>query len=177
MPGDAAFLRRVYASTRQRELALLPLDDAARPVFLEMQFAAQDRQFRQQEGARFLVISHGGQDVGRLILAREAGTPGTPGTMRIMDIALLPPWRGQGLGTAVLRAVTEEAEQQGLNMQLYVEEHNPARRLYERLGFRVAEVHPVYTRMVRSLSSQPAGALSAGTLSAGPPSAEDGLED
>ena len=160
-PGDAAFLRRVYASTRQQELALLPLDDAARQAFLEMQFAAQDRQFRQQESARFLVISHGGQDVGRLTLAREAGTPGTPGTIRIMDIALLPLWRGQGLGTAVLRGVTEEAEQHGLNLQLYVEEHNPARRLYERLGFRVAEVHPVYTRMVRSPTAWPASARSA----------------
>ena len=46
--------------------------------------------------------------------------------------------RGQGLGTVVLDAVIAEARRRGLpGISLSVEDGNPARRLYERAGFRV----------------------------------------
>lgn len=165
VPGDAAFLRRVYAGTRQEELAWLPVGEAGREAFLELQFTAQDRQFRQQEGAEFLVISQGEQDVGRLVLARTPKAPGTPetgprpGCLRVVDLSLLPEWRGRGLGTAVLQSALSQADRDGRSAELHVAEHNPARRLYERLGFVVTDVHPVYLQMVRPAAS-----------------AEDGLE-
>jgi len=55
--------------------------------------------------------------------------------MRIIDIALLPQFRGAGVGTRLLRDLLEEAAAQGATVALHVECHNPARRLYERLGF------------------------------------------
>ena len=46
--------------------------------------------------------------------------------------------RGKGLGTAVLDSVVAEARRRGLpGISLSVEDGNPARRLYERAGFRV----------------------------------------
>jgi hypothetical protein len=41
-PGDAEWLYRIYASTRDEELAVVPWDAAAKEAFLRMQFAAQD---------------------------------------------------------------------------------------------------------------------------------------
>jgi predicted GNAT family acetyltransferase len=65
-----------------------------------------------------------------------------------VDIALTPPYRGRGLGTRLLRGLIAEAEQSGRPLSLHVETHNPARRLYERLGFRPAgDSGEVYLRM------------------------------
>ena len=58
-----------------------------------------------------------------------------PGQRR--DIELVPEVRNQGIGTAVLRAVLMLAEQEGRAVELLVLKHNPAQRLYARLGFRV----------------------------------------
>ncbi|MFK9714769.1 GNAT family N-acetyltransferase, partial [Escherichia coli] len=53
--------------------------------------------------------------------------------LHILDISLLPAWRGRGLGTRCLTALAAANEGRALSIQ--VEIHNPARRLYERLGF------------------------------------------
>ncbi len=51
--------------------------------------------------------------------------------------------RGRGVGTALLRALLDTARAQGFpRMSLSVDRQNPARALYERLGFRDAEVSP-----------------------------------
>ena len=45
--------------------------------------------------------------------------------------------RGRGTGTVLVAGLAQVARQQGLpGMSLSVEPDNPARRLYERLGFR-----------------------------------------
>jgi len=49
--------------------------------------------------------------------------------------------RGHGVGTALVRALLDRARAQGFNqMSLSVDRQNPARALYERLGFRDAGV-------------------------------------
>ena len=54
----------------------------------------------------------------------------------MIDIALLPDHRGRGIGARLLRDVLHEATAAGLPVRLSVERSNPARSLYERLGFR-----------------------------------------
>jgi len=44
--------------------------------------------------------------------------------------------RGQGVGEKLMRALIGEATRRGLGLCLSVRSENPARRLYERLGFR-----------------------------------------
>jgi ribosomal protein S18 acetylase RimI-like enzyme len=56
-----------------------------------------------------------------------------------MDIALVPEVRGRGIGTALIRALIEDAAGRGAIVTLNVEPFNPACRLYERLGFRTVE--------------------------------------
>lgn len=149
---DREFLFRVFASTRDEELAVAGWTAEEVESFLRMQFEAQDRFYREHyEGTSFAVIECDGEPAGRLYLARW------PDEIRIMDIALLPDHRGSGIGTALLRDVIEEAERDGKRVSIHVERNNPARRLYARLGFREVEDRGVYLFLVR----EPAAAAGA----------------
>jgi len=53
----------------------------------------------------------------------------------LRHIELLPAFQNRGIGTALIRQLLEEAHQQGVAVTLQVLKMNPARRLYERLGF------------------------------------------
>jgi ribosomal protein S18 acetylase RimI-like enzyme len=54
-----------------------------------------------------------------------------------LSVGVAPEHRGRGIGTALLEALVERAQQEGAPaLSLSVEEDNPALRLYERLGFR-----------------------------------------
>jgi ribosomal protein S18 acetylase RimI-like enzyme len=70
-----------------------------------------------------------------------------PGDLRIVDIALLPEFRAQGLGSGLIEAVFAAARVTGSKVSIHVENFNPARRLYERLGFIEVGEHGVYRRM------------------------------
>ena len=52
-----------------------------------------------------------------------------------MGIALLPAYRAKGLGSALLEALFEAAKETYPAISLSVSIDNPARRLYERMGF------------------------------------------
>jgi len=67
--------------------------------------------------------------VGRLSVARWQAE------IRIVDIALLPPSRNTGIGTASRRDLLAEAAVAHTPVRIHVEKFNPALRLYERLGF------------------------------------------
>jgi GNAT superfamily N-acetyltransferase len=136
---DQEFLVRVYASTREEELARAAWPDGEKEQFIHAQFTAQDRYYRENyPGYDFQVILVGGAPAGRLYLHRR------PAEIRIMDIALLPEFRGKGIGSALLAEILAEGERQGLPVTIHVERFNPALRLYERLGFRLAEDKGVY---------------------------------
>jgi len=52
-----------------------------------------------------------------------------------VDIAVLPPYRNAGIGTAILHDPLAEAAIAQKPVRIHVEKFNPALRLYERLGF------------------------------------------
>lgn len=66
--------------------------------------------------------------------------------IHINNLAIHPTFRGRGLGTRLLRAVLDEAEQLGApHATLEVRRSNtPARRLYEHAGFAIAGVRTSY---------------------------------
>ncbi|MBI5381506.1 MAG: GNAT family N-acetyltransferase [Opitutae bacterium] len=131
VPTDAPFLLRVYAGTREAELARLPWSVAEKQRFLRMQFEAQDHAYREKfpELSRLILLADG-RAAGRLYLQEAAGA------WRVVDISLLAEWRRRGIGAAVLREVQRQAAAAGAGVTLSVEMQNPARRLYARLGFR-----------------------------------------
>ena len=144
-PADREFLYRVYAGTRTEELAVVPWDEAQKEAFLRSQFDAQDRWYREHYArATFEVVVVDGEPAGRLYLHRGESE------IRIVDIALLPEHRGNGVGTALLRDLLAEADRR---VTIHVERFNPALRLYERLGFTLAEDKGVYLLLERQLKT------------------------
>lgn len=142
---EAEVVYAIYASTREDELAQAPWGPDEKEAFLRMQFAAQDRYYRQTfPHATHDLILAGSEVLGRLYVDRAAEA------VLVVDIALLPEHRGQGIGTMLLGRVCGEAAAQGKPVRIHVEQFNPARRLYERLGFRVIEDQGVYLLMERA---------------------------
>ena len=144
-PGDEPFLSQVYASTRLDELAVTDWDDGQKATFLQMQFAAQHKFYQENyTDTDFLIVLQDDIPVGRLYVARWKDE------IRIVDIALLPAYRGTGIGTTILRDLLAEADAAGKPVRIHVERDNPARRLYQRLGFVVIEDKGVYLFMERA---------------------------
>ncbi len=140
--ADLPFLMQLYASTREAELATVPWPPAQKQAFIASQFDAQRRHYRAYyRGCAFDVIERDGAPGGRLYLDT------LPSRLHIVDISLLPEWRGQGTGTAILKALQRAAAGAGKNLGIMVEQFNPALRLYRRLGFADIADHGVYLEM------------------------------
>jgi ribosomal protein S18 acetylase RimI-like enzyme len=59
------------------------------------------------------------------------------------------PLEQSGIGFALMTSVTAMADREGRSVTLYVEPWNPAKRLYERLGFASEGVRGIYEFMRR----------------------------
>ena len=140
--GDEDFLREVYGSTRADELAMTPWSDEEKAAFVAWQFAAQAAYYREvyPDASRDVIVVDGA-DAGRLYVSREETE------IRVVDISLLPGFRARGVGTELLNAILAEAAADRKRVTIHVEQHNPARGLYERLGFAPVEDLGVYLRM------------------------------
>jgi ribosomal protein S18 acetylase RimI-like enzyme len=129
-PDDDPWQLAIYASTRADELALTGWPRAQCEAFVLQQHQAQQQHYRR----------HFPRSVCRLILVGDsvAGrlwVDARPDRLHVLDIALLAAHRGRGLGTLCLQDLARDAHRNGRAVGIQVEIHNPARRLYERLGF------------------------------------------
>jgi ribosomal protein S18 acetylase RimI-like enzyme len=138
---DQAFLYRVYASTREDELAAVDWSDAQKTSFLRMQFEAQHSTIKKTIPAPISNYFNGRSADRAVYLIRW------PTEIRIIDIALLPEYRRRGIGSAFLRDILADGRRLGLPVTIHVERFNPALRLYERLGFRLLQDKGVYYLM------------------------------
>ena len=77
------------------------------------------------------IVSIGDEDIGMVKLV----TRDSPWHLRQIQIA--PDFQGQGIGALVLSDILEKARKQPADIVLNVLKVNPAKRLYERLGFEV----------------------------------------
>ena len=94
---DQSFLYRLYASTRQEELAVLDWSEAQKEAFLQMQFNAQHKFYTEQfSQAEFQIIEQDQEPIGRLYVDRRDDE------IRLIDIALLPAYRNRGIGSSYL---------------------------------------------------------------------------
>ncbi|VXC17803.1 N-acetyltransferase [Pseudomonas sp. 8Z] len=138
------FLQALYASTRTEELAKLAWDQSAKDAFLKQQFTAQHSYYQAHfPHAEFQLIELTGAPIGRAYLLWDDSH------LQIIDIALSPTWRGQGIGSQLLEQWLDRADAQGLSTGLYVESYNRAQTLYRRNGFEVTGEDGVYLKMLR----------------------------
>jgi ribosomal protein S18 acetylase RimI-like enzyme len=130
VPEDREFLVRVYWSTRAAELALTGWSEQECEDFVRMQFDLQDRFYAAAfPGTERSVIMDGSTPAGRLYVHRDDEA------ISVLDITLLPEHRARGMGTALLDDLIAESERTGRPVRIQVEVFNPARSLYDRLGF------------------------------------------
>jgi GNAT superfamily N-acetyltransferase len=139
---DEPFLCAVYCSTRLDEMAVTGWPEAQQRSFLEAQHRAQHQHYRTHyHDTDYSITLVDGEPAGRLYVGRWDDE------LRIVDIALLPQYRGQGIGTRLIEDLISEAGSRNLPVRIHVEIFNPAHRLYERLGFAPVEDKGVYLLM------------------------------
>ena len=142
--ADQEFLHRLYGTTREDELKQVDWTPEQKAAFVAHQFHAQHQYWQANyRDTSWDLILRDGEPIGRLYVARW------PEDIRVVDIALLPEHRGGGTGTRLLRGLFAEGDASGRKVSIHVEMFNPARRLYERLGFVQAGEHGVYLLMER----------------------------
>jgi ribosomal protein S18 acetylase RimI-like enzyme len=113
---------------------------------------ADDESHRRRLAAHFedaMVVCEGAnanaEPIGLLKVTRAADE------WHVHQIQILPSRQGQGVGEAMLRELLAEAARAHVPVSLGVLHGNPARRLYERLGFRlVAETESSATLIWRA---------------------------
>ena len=139
---DEFFLRELYASTRAEELSHVDWPAEQIRLFLDQQFTAQHIYYQQHfAGAEFSIIELDGERIGRQYVAL------LPEEILIIDFALLPEQRNQGLGAKLVRDIMEEARRKKLPLRIHVEHLNRAKRFWERLGFQQIEDQGVHAFM------------------------------
>jgi GNAT superfamily N-acetyltransferase len=129
-PADEAVFRRLYAEVRAPEMGMTQWPQAEIQAFCNSQYSAQDHHYREYYAdLEQWAICRGDDVIGRIYLATFGGI------FILMDITIALAWRGQGIGSCIVADVVRQADLGQREMQLHVEPDNPARRLYQRLGF------------------------------------------
>ena len=91
------------------------------------------------------IIAFEDREVGMIKVARNAKS------WMLIQIQILPESQGRGIGTALLGNLLTDARRHRVPLQLSVLKVNPAKSLYERLGFRVTgETADSYEMLVDS---------------------------
>lgn len=142
VPEDESFFIQLYVSTRQEEVAAWGWPDQQRDHFLRMQFSLQQQSYSTQyPEAEHYIIRENQTPLGRMILHH--------GLLEILlvDLSLLPSFRNAGIGSTLLKELQEEAVAIRKRIRLNVFHSNPAKRLYERLGFQNLAEESMYIGM------------------------------
>lgn len=89
-----------------------------------------------EHGSTYLIAWDDDRPVGHAHIAWERTHVGVP---EIQDVFVLPEHRRRGVATTVTRAAEDEIRRRGwdrVSLSVSAEGNEPARRLYERLGYR-----------------------------------------
>jgi ribosomal protein S18 acetylase RimI-like enzyme len=114
---------------------LYNLHQEAMQIYIEQTWGQWDEAWQAQRFREYFdpaatqVILYEGEPVGMIGIERRAAE------IFLSQIALLPAYQGRGVGAYLISAVIHEAHQEDMPVTLQVLKVNPARRLYERLGF------------------------------------------
>lgn len=141
--GDAGLVAAIYAATREEELRAVSWSAEEKKAFTDWQSGQQEAHYGLHYPAAERLIVERGSPIGRIYVdttLREA---------RLMEVTLLPEFRGSGIGTRLLDLFLAYADARGVAASLHVEPFNPARRMYLRAGFEVVETRGLYEFMVR----------------------------
>jgi GNAT superfamily N-acetyltransferase len=136
--SDDAFLYDVFVTTWQSEVAALPNQNLAQHV-LRIQHIAQERRFASGfPGHERYIVLEAGERAGRLYVDQSGHD------VALLDLTLLPAFRGQGLGARVMRDLLTEVGRDDRTVTLRVPRRlSRVTDFYTRLGFRLVSVDDV----------------------------------
>ncbi len=136
-PGDGEGLSKLFCESfaatfghlyAEKDLAAFLCDKEA--AVFEAELASDDFGFRLAEEDGVLA---GYAKLGPNDLPGEA----PPATLELYQLYVLEPWKGEGVGAALMDWTMDEARRRGathLTLSVYVDNHR-ARRFYEKRGF------------------------------------------
>ena len=102
----------------------------------------QQRRFREKFHPKdYKIIVVEDRDVGVISTERWRSE------LFLAEIQICPEYQRRGIATSILRDLMRKAEQQQIPLTLQVLRVNPARRLYERLGFVVMAENETHAQM------------------------------
>jgi mycothiol synthase len=102
--------------------------------------------------SRFVLIARAGDEIAGVLVGR-AGLAADPEAGSVEELGVQRPWRGRGLGLALLHIAFDEFRRRGLaRARLTVDSENPtgATRLYERAGMTVEQAWEHWEKELRS---------------------------
>jgi ribosomal protein S18 acetylase RimI-like enzyme len=141
-PADYHFMRQLYGATREEEMRQFPFDEFQKREFLDQQFGAQYQHYQlHYPTCERNIIEQDGKAIGRFWVDEWKDQ------IRLVDIALMPEFRGSGIGTSLVQQVLERGAKDGKPVTIHVEGFNPALKLYERLGFQHVDTNGMYYLM------------------------------
>ena len=132
--ADRDFVERVYFDTQRWIIeALFGWSDEETE---RLNFADS----YDEEHTQVIIVD--GKDAGWLTVQRARD-------IHLDSIYLVPAHQRKGIGTSLVRTLIAEADKSGMVVRLSTAKINPARRLYERLGFIVVDEGPYKIHMER----------------------------
>jgi len=105
--------------------------------------ACLDYVFNPKKGGLVAIAHEDDNDIQGAVIINKTGMSGYIPENILVYIAVNSALRGQGLGQNLMQMALENAEG---NVALHVEADNPAKRLYERLGFTNKYLEMRYTK-------------------------------
>ena len=136
---DSPTLRR--ANAEDAEFAFRVLKETMRDYVVATWGTWWEKESRREiveqvSSARTQIIELDGQPIGVQLVDR----PGTH--IQLVQLYVAKEFQRRGIGTELLNRLFVEAKESNLRIRLRVLAVNPAKRLYERLGFVVVETTP-----------------------------------
>jgi GNAT superfamily N-acetyltransferase len=127
-PADAEFIYRVVEATMRS--------------YVEQVWGSFSEEYNRKNivatiaAGDYSIIELEGEDIGAISVERHATH------IQLAQLYILPAHQNRGIGTSILRDLIREGRQGGKPVRLRIVAANPARRLYEREGFRVTSTTP-----------------------------------
>jgi GNAT superfamily N-acetyltransferase len=133
--ADKTFLETLFFEVHVDEFRLMGLPEPELKALLQLQLRAQRmgyaKDFADAKDSIIVTGDEAPNAIGRLLVAYRRDVN------HLVDIALVPSHRGQGIGTVLIAKLLDHSTRQGISVRLHVRPGNPAFHLYSRLGFRL----------------------------------------
>ena len=127
---DSAFMLELYASNSKQQLDDLGWSIGSQRTFVIMEAQAEEyHRARQYPGMDRLTICVDDMPVGRLLVCLRHNI------LHLVDLSLLPRYRGLGIGTQLMGEIIGEARNARVPIKVRVNRDSGTVRFVERLGF------------------------------------------